>query len=170
MRAANRPLTLQRLKEVLSYNRRSGIFRWKLKLSRRNHVGDRAGYVDTNGYRIIQIDGWHYKAARLAWLYCNGRWPDPTADHRDLDRDNNRIRNLREATYSQNNMNVGILPTNTSGFKGVSRGSLNRSKPFRAQIRTEVGRKFLGWFATAEDAGAAYRAEAAKHHGDFVRT
>ncbi len=79
MKPADRPLTRERLLEVLSYDPLTGIFRWRVCLSRRNHIGDQAGTIGEDGYRIIQIDGWHYKASRLAWLYHRGRWPDPQA-------------------------------------------------------------------------------------------
>jgi hypothetical protein len=156
--------------EVLTYDATTGVFRWKSCLSRRNHIGDQAGTVADDGYRVIQIDGWSYKASRLAWFYHYGRWPSPRADHRDLDRDNNRIENLREATDSQNAANVGLLSSNTSGFKGVSRASPNRTKPWKAEIRKDQKRKFLGYFGTAEEASAAYIAAAKVVHGEFSRS
>lgn len=169
MKPANRPLTIHRLIEVLSYDSETGIFRWMVCQSRRNHVGDQAGTIGSDGYRIIQIDGWHYKASRLAWLHYYGRWPVPQADHRDLDRDNNRISNLREATDSQNSANTGLLPTNRSGFKGVSRATPKATR-WKAQIRKDGKRYFLGYFETPEKAHAAYCAAAQELHGDFART
>jgi HNH endonuclease len=169
MKAVERPLNHKRLLEVLSYDQETGIFRWRTCQSRRNHIGDQAGYVRKDGYRDIQIDGLHYGAGRLAWFYHYGRWPDPQADHRDLNRDNNRISNLREATHSQNCANVGLLPTNRSGFKGASLMSGNRQKPWKAQIRKNQERFFLGSFATPREAHAAYRAAAARLHGYFSR-
>lgn len=168
MKPADRPLTYDRLIQVLSYNRRSGIFRWRISLSKRNHIGDQAGTIGSDGYRIIQIDGWHYKAGRLAWLYCHRRWPNPLADHKNRKRDDNRIRNLREATNTQNCTNVGMLRNNTSGFKGVSRISGTRRKPFRAAIRVGEKRLFLGYFKTARSAGRAYCNAAKKYHGKFA--
>jgi len=166
MKPANRPLTHERLLEVLSYDPGTGIFLWRVRLSRNTKVGDQAGTVAQDGYRIIQIDGWHYKASRLAWFYCHGRWPYPQADHRDLDRDNNRLKNLREATDSQNGANTGLLPTNRSGFKGVSyaRGR------WKAQIRKNGVRHYLGLYDTPEEASAVYISAAKKMHGEFART
>lgn len=166
MKPADRPLTRDRLLEVLSYDSETGIFRWLVCKSRRNHVGDQAGTIGEDGYRIIQIDGWNYKAARLAWLYHYGRWPVPQADHRDLKRDNDRISNLREATDSQNGANTGLLASNRSGFKGVS----HSRDGWKAQIRKNGERKFLGYFDTPEEAHAAYCAAARDLHGDFART
>lgn len=44
---------------------------------------------------------------------------DMEIDHVDRCRANNKIRNLRAATRSQNQRNKGIDKTNTSGTKGV---------------------------------------------------
>lgn len=165
MRPVDRPLTLERLRQVLSYDPVTGIFRWQTHLSRRNHIGDQAGTISQDGYRVIQIDGWHYQAARLAWLYQYGRWPVPMVDHRDLNKDNNALANLREATSSQNNINVAVLPGTRSGVKGVS---FARGR-WKAQIRHSGKRIYLGQFATPEEAHAAYKTAARKLHGDFAR-
>lgn len=170
MKAVPRPLTLERLKSLLSYDPKTGIFRWKVAQSRRNHVGDEAGSIHKNtGYRFIQIDGIAYTAGRLAWFYHYGRWPEGEADHEDLNKLNNRIRNLRDATGAQNKHNVGILRNNTSGFKGVSRFKDSIDRPWRAQIRLNGERHYLGRFATAEEAAAAYSRAANSLHGKFAR-
>jgi hypothetical protein len=51
-----------------------------------------------------------------------GEYPDRKfeMDHKDRDRSNNRFSNLRLATTSQNQANVGLRKDNISGFKGVS--------------------------------------------------
>ena len=41
-------------------------------------------------------------------------------DHIDHDRKNNRIFNLRYATYQENNQNKSIQKSNTSGYVGVN--------------------------------------------------
>jgi hypothetical protein len=169
MKPASRPLTLDRLREVLSYEPRTGVFRWRIRLSRRNHVGDVAGTIATDGRRIIQIDSWHYKASRLAWFYHYGRWPESEVDHRDLDKSNDRIKNLREASSSQNAANVGRLSSNRSGFKGVSVRSPKYPDRFKAQIRKDGKRYFLGYFDTAIKAHEAYAVAARKLHGPFAR-
>ncbi len=171
MKPVPRPLTVERLKSLLFYNPKTGIFRWKVAQSRRNHVGDVAGSVHKRtGYRNITIDGIGYPAARLAWYYHYGRWPKGEADHRDLNKLNDRIKNLRDATSAQNKQNVGIKWSNTSGFKGVSRFSDSIARPWRAEIRVNGKRRYLGRFATAEEAAEAYNREAKSLHGEFART
>lgn len=69
-------VTLERVKEVLDYNQDLGEFRWKVRLSRNVPPGKKAGSSKgRNGFRYIRIDDVEYSAARLAWYYVNGKWP-----------------------------------------------------------------------------------------------
>jgi len=45
----------------------------------------------------------------------------PFVDHRNRDRKDNRIENLRWATSSENNLNIGMKRNNTTGFKWISK-------------------------------------------------
>ena len=60
-----------------------------------------------------------YYEQRLALLYMTGEWPSEEMDHRSLDKADNRWRNIRRASHSQNKFNRPKLSTNTSGYKGV---------------------------------------------------
>ena len=62
-----RSITAERLKQVLSYDPDTGIFRW-LVGGRRRIKGAVAGTV-RYGYRRIMVDGSKYSAHRLAWLF-----------------------------------------------------------------------------------------------------
>jgi hypothetical protein len=98
---------------------------------------------------------------RLAWFYTTGAWPKDQIDHIDGNKSNNRFANLREATPSQNTQNQRrAMRTNKLGILGVI---LARGK-FRAQIWFDGKNKFLGYFATAEAAHAAYLAAKRKFH------
>jgi hypothetical protein len=90
----NRKLTLDRLKEVLSYDSITGIFSWKVKRKRVN-VGDRAGCLKPNGNRYINVDNETYVAQRLAWFYVNGEWPGQLR-FKNRNTDDCRIENLGE--------------------------------------------------------------------------
>lgn len=159
-------ITSDRLKEIVSYEPETGIFRWRARASNRVKVGSPAGTVK-NGYRYIRIDGHAYRASRLAWLYVTGEWPTGEIDHADTDRLNDRWANLREATSAQNKHSTGLRRDNTSGVKGVHfEAGRNR---WRARIR--IGRRnvALGYFQTKEQAAAAYQAAASKFHQEFAR-
>lgn len=87
----------------------------------------------------------------------------PTVDHKDGNRLNNNIDNLRWATRSQQSMNKNIQSNNTSGFVGVHK----RRDKWRAQIKINGKQKHLGLFDTPEEASAVREAEARKLFGEF---
>jgi HNH endonuclease len=74
----------------------TGQFRWRVVLTNRVRAGQIAGHNNGAGYRLIMIGGVRYVAARLAWLYMLGRWPDHEAKHADGDPANDAWENLRE--------------------------------------------------------------------------
>jgi hypothetical protein len=158
-------LTRARLRELLHYDPNTGEFRWHKRL--RNGYRGLAGHVAQQGYRCIQIDGRVYRAHQLAWLYMTGRWGRPTIDHRDRDATNNRWRNLRRATASQNNANRRRPRNNTSGYKGIYRG--RRPGQWCAHVGVNGQSIHLGTFLTAQAAHAAYLAAARKLFGEFAR-
>lgn len=88
-------LTQERLKEVLDYNSDTGVFVWKLRLSKNVPIGRKAGR-NMNGYRYIRIDDEDYQAARLAWFYVNGVWPSWRLEFKNGSKDDCRIENLAE--------------------------------------------------------------------------
>jgi len=118
-----------------------------------------------DGYIFVSIDGKKHQAHRLAWLYVYGSLPDSDIDHRDRNKANNIISNLREANDSQNSMNRGIQSNNTSGFPGVT---WNKSAG-KWQAQAKLNRKvhYLGLFKEVLDAAAAYEQFRDKWHGEF---
>jgi len=90
-------LTASRLRKLLSYNRASGIMRWRVRLSNRVSVGDIAGSKHAGGARKIAIAGESYLAHRLAVLHVTGRWPANDVTHKNHNRSDDRWRNLRAA-------------------------------------------------------------------------
>lgn len=157
-------LTQERLRALLDYDPETGIFRWRE--ARSGTKPGVAGCPNKRGYLRICIDYKLYYSHRLAWFYVHGEWP-PEIDHRDLDKKNNRIGNLRVATRFQNNANVPKKRDNTSGLKGAYFD--NRRGHWAAAIKIRGRGKFLGYFPTKEAAHAAYARAAAIHHGEFAR-
>lgn len=118
---------------------------------------------------MISVDNHVYAAHRLAWLYMTGRWPDRHIDHKNLVRDDNRFENLREATPNENMHNRGVQKNNRSGFKGV-RWMPNRGpRAWQANLKQGGKQRLIGYFATAEEASAAYTAAAQALRGEFAR-
>jgi hypothetical protein len=158
----NKRLTVERLRQVLSYDPDTGIFIWKLGTAR-GRPGAQAGVTGPLGYRYMAVDGRRYLAHRLAWFYAYGRWPKDQLDHINGERDDNRMGNLREATAAQNTWN-GERKAGATGYRGVRK----KGNRFNAQIMVGNLRVSLGWFATVEEAAAAYAEARARFHGEFA--
>jgi hypothetical protein len=153
--------TADRLRQAFSYDPEQGRFT-------KCRTGKIVGSINNLGYRMIWVDGRLCTEHRLAWLYVHGEWPARCIDHINGIKHDNRIANLREATHSQNSMNVAVRPdANSSGFKGVSwhRGA----KKWRATINKSRKQIHLGFFSDPAAAHAAYAAAASKHFGEFAR-
>ncbi len=164
--AKDSSLTPDRLRKLLDYDTATGRFVWRVTRQCRR-VGDCAGCVENNGYMRIRVDGQRHMAHRLAFMHVYGRCPSGQIDHIDGDRTNNRIDNLREASPSENIANTGRLRTNTSGLKGAF--FKRETARWFAKIVKNGRSRHLGYFATAEEAHAAYVAEAQRLHGSFAR-
>jgi hypothetical protein len=63
---------------------------------------------------------------------------------------------------------VSTPKSNTTGWKGVMRSTVNPSR-FIARIRVGSKRLHLGTFKSVEEAAEAYMFAALEHHGDFAR-
>ena len=146
-------ITQARLHELLSYDPETGVMRWRVDRARTAKAGQIAGTRNDRGYISIAIDRKVYRAHRLAWLYIHGKWPNYEVDHIDGDRTNNRIKNLRDVKKSVNLQNQRHASANNkSGFLGVCK----RGNYWRAEICVNGKTRFLGSFATPEEAHQAY--------------
>lgn len=161
-----RGLTIERLKEVLSFDQETGIFRWKVRM-RQRACSEIAGSVNPDGYRQICIDQKIHKAHRLAWFYVNGNEPDGMLDHINGDRLDNRISNLRLASASQNTANSRKRRNNSCGYKGVYLHKL--SGLYMARITVNYKSILVGYYRKPEDAHAAYVSAAQDHFGAYAR-
>lgn len=163
-----REVTQTLVHELLSYEPETGSFTWNIQRRGKKPADGFAGSVNKiSGYRVINIDRTEYKAHRLAWLYMTGKWPVEFIDHKNGDRSDNRWCNLREATHSQNMRNRGVLPTNTSGLKGVVWHK--RQKKWCAQSKLNGKNIYLGSFDCPAAAHFAYVVWADIHHGEFAK-
>ena len=147
-------MTQEELKALLHYDSITGIFTWIVSGKKRK-IGTRAGHVQKlHGYRVIGINYQIYREHRLAWLYVHGYLPDEQIDHRDGDKTNNKLDNLREATNLQNHQNRKCQTNNSSGFVGVHLHK--QTNKWRSKINVNGKAKHLGLFNTAEEAHSAY--------------
>jgi hypothetical protein len=71
-----RKLTIERLREVVSYDATTGEFRWLVRISHRVQAGDIAGALNgPGGHTRIGIDNVELSASRLAIYWVTGRYP-----------------------------------------------------------------------------------------------
>lgn len=160
-------LTVERLREILNYDRETGVFTWRIKTCSKVVAGTEAGYADSTGRRFIRVDGVLHQAHRLAFLHVTGEWPSKVVDHMDLDPGNNRWANLRDVTRLVNQQNRHDPQANTTtGFLGVTRDKRRPGFIARIKLPGKSAATHLGQFSTAEAAHAAYvEAKRAHHEG-----
>lgn len=162
-----KPITLARLREVLSYNSETGELHWRIARSRGMKPGDVAGTINRLGYRQIGIDRQNYFGHRLAWMLIhNCEYPDLHLDHINGVRSDNREDNLRLANYTQNRWNSGAR-NNKSGRTGVR--WREHTKRWAAEIMEGGKTKHLGYFEDKEQASRAYNEAAKARRGEFAR-
>lgn len=147
------PHTIAHLRTVLSYDPDTGAFMWLVDASRRAKAGYVAGTVNAAGYVQIQYDKHVYYAHVLAWAFVHNEWPSSLIDHKNRDKADNRIGELRPADKSKNGLNrVAPNKNNRTGMLGVS---AHQGK-YVARIGVDGGQRYLGIFETVEAAAAAY--------------
>lgn len=159
-------LTHDLLKELFDY--RDGELYWKVSRQGRK-LGVPAGAIRSDGYRVIVINGKHYRTHRLIFLYHHGFLPE-YLDHIDCDPSNNDISNLRGATMQENganrkkNKSHNGKPT-SSRFKGVS--WYKRYGKWESSIHINCKKKRLGLFDSEIKAAKTYNHAAVEAFGEF---
>lgn len=172
-RSSEESITVEELWSILDYDKSTGLFIWRERADRDlkwnvRYATQVAGTIGENGRRYISINKILYLSSRLAWFYTFGIWPDIDLDHRNTNPLDDRIWNLRKATFSQNNTNTNVRSDNKSGYKGVSWH--NGAKKWRATIKTNGSYIHLGFFFDPKLAADAYRDAAIRFFGEFART
>lgn len=150
---ATKELTIAKLRELIAYDARTGLFTWSTRRRRGVRFGSVAGSLKETGYIYISILGMPRRASRLAWFYETGAWPTGHIDHINGNRSDNRICNLRDVTETVNHQNQRRPQTgNKSGYLGVYK---NRRR-WSARIDAHGVSHHIGTFDTPEIAHAAY--------------
>lgn len=158
----NNTLTVERARQVLRYDKKSGEF-WRID----RRTPKRVGTVNKNGRFVIRVDYILYYAHRLAVLLVKGRWPEELVDHKDTDPTNNRWRNLREGNQMFNLENLRRPHRdNKCGILGVHK---TKRGTFCASISVRGKKKNLGEYDTPHQAGGVYlAAKRAGHAGNTL--
>ena len=123
--------------------------------------------ISNNGYAVRQsrINGGNPKTILMHREIIS---PDTYlyVDHVNMDKLDNRRKNLRVCSNSQNQRNRKKQPNN-SGYKGVF--FYKEKKKWRASIWVDGKPLYLGLFESPELAANAYDEEAKKYFGEFAR-
>lgn len=160
-------IAIERLHDLFKLDAETGILTWRVSTNNRVKVGAAVIGMNRAGYIRVCIDRKYYLVHRVVFAMIHSRWPVDQIDHINGVRADNRPENIREATSYQNNQNVGIRKSNTSGMKGVSWN--NERQKWQAHICLRGKNKYLGLFSTIEEASAAYQSAAKDYHGEFFR-
>ena len=146
-------LTIDRLKEVLSYDPETGVFT-HISPRKKIRVGEVSGHLDSsNGYITLRIDKKKYYGHRAAFLYMTGNWPNNVVDHIDGNRSNNKWENLRDVTRTVNQQNIKKAPASSLSGK---LGAFKKKNRWASSIKSSGKVVRLGSFSTPEEAHAAY--------------
>ena len=147
----------EKLNLIFKYE--DGVLYW-----RKN--GKKAGTPHHTGYTQISLHGKLRNAHRIIFMMHHGWLPD-LIDHIDGNRKNDRIENLRPASFSENLRNMRLRPTNSSGHKNVS--WCKTKKKWVVQLSVNGRQTNFGRFDDLELASLIATEVREKYHGAFAR-
>jgi hypothetical protein len=89
-----------------------------------------------------------------------GSWPSGSIDHENGDPSDDRWKNLREATPTQQSQNRSARSDSTTGVRGVSR--------HRRKFAVRIGGKHIGLYGTLDEAKIASDAASRALYGPYA--
>jgi subtilase family serine protease len=166
------------LHECFRYDAETGFLYWKERPEshftttgghiRFNNVfaGKRAGKANKKfrSLRISTIDpNKSFLEHRIIWKMETGKDPVDQIDHINNNRFDNRIKNLRECSVSENCLN---RRSKKVGYKGVQ--LIKKSGTYAAYITYKGKIIRLGYWSTEEEAAEVYALASKAFHGEFA--
>lgn len=156
----------QFLHEYFEY--RDGGLYWIKSYARSIVIGKRLGFIFTghNSRRWkCEINGFGCFLSRLIFLYHHG-WLPENVDHWDRDTLNDKIENLRAATFGENSRNSSSHKNSYSQYKGVTFRKNKNIWPSRINFNNKT--IYIGEYKTEIEAALAYNREAVRYHKEFA--
>ena len=171
------------LRKLLRYDPDTGKLFWRIRTEEiaparqslktwNSRYANREAFtsVDAYGYKVGNIQKIQYKAHRVIFAMHCLCWPYGEIDHVNGNRADNKIENLREVSREQNQRNVKLKSTNTTGNCVV--GWDKRLGKWSARIGHGKTFRGLGYFEKKGDAIAARKQAETEmgYHSNHGRT
>jgi len=148
-------ITVERARELFSYDPETGIVTRKITTSSRARKGCTLDARGSQGYLVVRVDGVLYLVHRLIWLIVTGEWPKYEIDHDDRNRQNNRWKNLFDKTSTENQQNRVADGTGVYYAK--------RDDTWVAEVWSFKKKIYIGQSKDKATAEQLYRTYVAKH-------
>lgn len=170
MKAGKLP-SVKFLRECFEYEEATGKLFWRRRPKKhffnrgyfitwnKKYAGKEAFREEIRGYRKGTVSGVTCYTHRVVWKLITGKEPSAILDHKDRNKNNNRIENLRAATLAQNCIN-------TTKTKGVC-FDVSRNK-WMAYTKVDQKMITIGRYVTEAEAKAARVAKIRELHGEFA--
>lgn len=169
---ANFKVSLQDLISAVTYNPEEGTFMWKYRKEQRPQwngrcAGKPCGHQrKKDKYLIITINSKRTYGHLVGWILSGRTIPSGYfVDHVDGDTTNNRLNNLRLATFKESSYNTKSMG-GTSKYKGVYLSSRNT---FVAQVTVDRINIQLGSYESENTAAGVYNWVAGRIQGGFCK-
>lgn len=166
-------ITQEDLLEVFKYDAETGSLTWRkrplshftsdghFKRWNKRYAGTLAFLqVDKDGYLAGTVYGLRMMSHRVIWMLVFGEWPE-NIDHINGVRHDNRLKNLRNVSCSENSKNMRMPIKNKSGQSGVCWHK--REQKWYSQIKFNKKMIHLGCFDDFNDAVIARKAAELKY-------
>ena len=145
----------QRLADAFRYEPDTGFLYWKNASGNgRIKPGTKAGCLTECGGIKITFQRKGYFAHHIVWLMHHGTLPSKFIDHKNGNRADNRIENLRECEQWQNMQNLKESSCGSAGIRGAHK---YRNGRWASAIIVKGQKQWLGTFGSADEAAQAYR-------------
>jgi hypothetical protein len=163
-------MAAEHAKMYFNYDSTTGDLVWKFNTGKKNMIGKAAASksVDASGCTrlSVRIHKRVYSVPKVIWAITYGVWPDGDVDHINGVTTDNRLKNLRQASRTENLGNSRMHRNNKCGRKGVH--WCTQRKKWKACVIKNRKKYHAGFHNDVESAAAAYLAKARQLYGDFA--
>lgn len=157
-------LSVERWKSLFRYE--NGELYWKERGPARP-VGRPAGRLTRDGYVQVSYKGRIYRRSHVVMVLHGFEIPEGfVVDHIDGNKSNDKIHNLRLATYVENSRNAKHRANSSAPYKGIT---LRKNGRWGASIFVGGQRRYLGSSTCPLTAHRLYCKAAKEYFGEFAR-